>query len=484
MEKAMGKNDRNNHVDANGGTNPVGWRDKVQALIDANAHRRVNGRVAAHRTQEHNATVIFNAMKTLHALNHPVKDPYNLKDRHVQLLVDYWYEEGKAASTMRNDLSVLRKFFGWMGVRTLKEYLPDAPLHRIQVSSRPEGNRSKSWSKNGIDVEQKLQEAFAIDERFGMIVAMQLAFGYRRKETICIRPWVNDLRPRQNAFMMYERDGTKGGRMRLIPIEFPFQAWILDYVKERVAKRSNLGWPKTRRGDNATLIQNLERYKTCMKKLGIGRADVSVTGHGLRAEYTENCALLEGFVPATLGGKGNQMSRDDLRVRQIRVSERLGHSRPRITENYYGKFEEENTGDKSGSQPSPDTRGNDEDGGAPPVPKSGQSPEGEDGNVAPPVLTSGQSTPTSFMDIIGSYYDSMPAERERPDPSKPPVPGIGRFAAADPTRAATKKPARRGRQKGAVKMRPYDERQLRLPLKLQLPDSFTRVRKGGGNSNE
>jgi hypothetical protein len=61
--------------------------------------------------------------------------------------------------------------------------------------------------------------------RLGIIIAMQLAFGYRRKETISIRSWINDLRPPgKNAFKMYERNGMKGGTQWLIEIGFPFQA--------------------------------------------------------------------------------------------------------------------------------------------------------------------------------------------------------------------------------------------------------------------
>ncbi|MEM5383526.1 phage integrase N-terminal domain-containing protein [Paraburkholderia phymatum] len=225
------------------------WRSRVRAIVDANINKRVNGQVASLRTREHNRNVIKCAFETWHSkLNHKVKVPQNLTDRHIQVLVQYWYEEGKAASTMRNDLSVLRKFFGWMGkkgvVRPLEEYLPDAPAERIKIRNlKKRGNKSKSWSASGIDVEQKLQEAFAIDERFGIIVAMQLAFGFRRKETICIRPWVNDLREiGENSFFMHERDGTKGGRKRHIKLQFAFQVWILDYAKARTAKRATLGW--------------------------------------------------------------------------------------------------------------------------------------------------------------------------------------------------------------------------------------------------
>ncbi|MFP3648490.1 hypothetical protein SB822_57610, partial [Paraburkholderia sp. SIMBA_054] len=77
-------------------------------------------------------------------------------------------------------------------VKTLEEYLPDASPERIKVSAT--ARVTKSWSANGIDVEKKLEEAFAIDDRFGMMLAMQLAFGLRRKETILIQPWVSDQR--------------------------------------------------------------------------------------------------------------------------------------------------------------------------------------------------------------------------------------------------------------------------------------------------
>ncbi|WP_429364555.1 phage integrase N-terminal domain-containing protein [Paraburkholderia sp. GAS32] len=478
------------------GADADGWFSRVDAILKANLHRRVNGRVAANRTMQHNRTVIEHAFDTWHnKLNHKIKVPQNLTDRHVQVLVRYWYEEGKAASTMRGDLSVIRKFFGWMGkkgvVRSLDEYLPDAPPERIKVRGMgATGNKSKSWSEAGIDVEQKLQEAFALDERFGIIVAMQLAFGYRRKETIRIRPWLNDLRPLgQYAFMMYERDGTKGGRQRLIRIEFPFQVWVLDYAKSRISKRSNLGWPKTRRGDNATLKQNIERYKYYMKKLGIGRSDVSVTGHGLRAEYAENCGLLRGFVPASLGGKANQMSRDDLRILQRQVSENLGHSRERVTQqSYYGTFGKIDPKDATAEQPQSGQPENVDPAVASNTLMADASLQQPAGTLATAsqldrALAEAGEPPRGYLGIVGSYYISMPQRRERPDGSKPPVPGVGRLAAANANSATAKPKVAEGRRKGAMKVRPYDERQLRLPLKDWLP-TITRVTKGKAGTKE
>jgi hypothetical protein len=52
--------------DATLGDEPDGWRSRVEAILKANVHRRVNGRVASHRTVEHNKTVIFCAFDTWH----------------------------------------------------------------------------------------------------------------------------------------------------------------------------------------------------------------------------------------------------------------------------------------------------------------------------------------------------------------------------------------------------------------------------------
>lgn len=304
------------------------------------------------------------------------------------------------------------------------------------------------------------------------------AFGYRRKETICIRPWVNDLREiGENSFFMHERDGTKGGKKRHIKIQFAFQVWILDYAKARTAKRATLGWPRTRRGGIATLKQNIERYKYYMKKLGITRAEVNATGHGARAEYSENCLMLEGFVPATLGGKANQMSRDDLRIRSIRVSENLGHHRERVArDSYYGSPDED---DATPTDVSPDSGSTSSDGKTPAAELPAGLPENETGS---PVATGNQlekalaaagEAPRDFFGITGSYYRTMPSRRQRPDPSKPPVPGIGRFAFAKPANEKLKG----GASKRDGRPRQFDDRQLRLPLRDMFP-TIARVSRG------
>jgi integrase len=468
----MAKEKRDQEGGAQPATKEKGMHALLQEIINANGHKRIDGRVASNRTKQHNAIVIQKAFDTLHNVLRAPIQPHNLGDRHIAKLVQYWYEEGRAARTMRNDLSVLRKFAKWIGkpnlVRDIEEYLPHADPERLRV--KVTAKVSKSWSKAGVDVEKKLAEAFQLDERFGLIIALQLAFGLRRKEAICVRPWVSDQRDLgKDTFILYTRDGTKGGRQRLFAIEFPFQVWVLDYVKKYVGKRETMGWKRTAAKKVPTLEQNIEHYKYMMKKLGITKEDVSVTGHGLRAEYAENCALLEGFVPATLGGTADQLPPDELMNKRIRVSERLGHSRASVTASYFGSFGRVKPG-KSASTGSdteataqgeskPVTAGNQENAGAVAT-EAGQRSEVEAKKgdvVAPPPESKG------FLGIVESYYRSAPKGRELAD--TPPA-SLEDAQAVKP--AAKKGKAAKGGRANAKKkgVRTFDERQMRLPFKV------------------
>lgn len=120
-----------------------GWRERVNAIVEANINVRVNGKTASNRTVEHNKSVIKCAFETWRdKLGFKISVPQNMQDRHVQALVQYWYDQGKAPTTMRGDLSVLRKFFGWMERR-----VSCAPLRRICPRRQRSGLKSAACAK-------------------------------------------------------------------------------------------------------------------------------------------------------------------------------------------------------------------------------------------------------------------------------------------------------------------------------------------------
>jgi hypothetical protein len=344
---------------------------------------------------------------------------------------------------------------------------------------------------------------------------MQLAFGLRRREAVRMRPWVSDQRDLGKAALIVY-DGAKGGRQRMITIEFEFRTHVLDYVKQQIGKRDCLGWKKTIRGENATLEQNIDRYDYYMSQLGISKENCSVCGHGLRAEYSENCALFEGFTPATLGGTGDEFSPEEMRVRKKRVSERLGHSRVQVTNSYFGsttaaqkaaaqKAEAEKASVEKATQEATKAEGIAEPasmdanqpvsvavhevgtelapldaGAAANVPAGNKAERASsqfDGRETPEATpdTAGSQTAktgvaTQGAGLLGGYYKNAPSGRKHPNDLETKPARHAEADADDSSRAA--KDDERKRQSGSGKRPVVDERQLRLPLKDRLSATF------------
>lgn len=320
---------------------PGGWRRELQTLIDRHAGVRVNGNAASHRTRELTASVLFAVFGTLAGLGFKLQNPRNLGERHIEALVRHWHWQGRAVATMQNELSVLRKFSIWIGkkgmVRGLQDYLPEVPKAELQRTTGQVA--SKSWTGNGINIDEKIAQADALNERFGLMLRLALAFGLRRKEILMLKPWKCD----HGAYLaVYPNAGPKGGRARNVPITNSYQREVLDFVKARMPKGDAMGWKTTRRSKPATLEYNLKEYERRMEEIGITKSTAGVSGHGLRAEFAENAAMTnpeKPFVPPTLGGKADQMPAADLDQALSQVSELLGHSRPGVTSSYYGRFE-------------------------------------------------------------------------------------------------------------------------------------------------
>jgi integrase len=267
-----------------------------------------------------------------------------LKEEHVRRLVQQWYfSQKKKVNTIRTDLSILRKFAGWIGkpgmVKPVEVYLPDVDRATLVVSATL--TESRAWSTNGIDVEEKLNQAFRLNERFGLILLAQITFGLRMKEALCLRPWKAD---GGSGLNVYPGDGPKGGRPRFIPYLIPEQAVIINEIKARMKKIHRLGWERTRRGALSTLESNTKEYYARMEEIGITKKLAGVVGHGLRAEFAVNMARVKGFDPATEDYTGENPPWDELKSRIKEVSELMGHSREQIMASYFGAFKRDPSG--------------------------------------------------------------------------------------------------------------------------------------------
>lgn len=309
-------------------------RSHLHELLQRHAHLRINGAIASERTRQMAYDVLLSTFDRLHDLGYKLQDPRNIGERHVSALARSWHSEGLAPSTMRGYLSQLRIFSGWIGkdglVKSLPHYLPDVPRDKLKVKTVKK--QSKSWAEAGINVCEKIELASQLDWRFGLMVMAQVSFGLRRMEVLQMQPWKCD---QGDKFAVYK---TKGGRPRDVYIDTEVQRAILDLIKSKVKKHEHLGWTQRLDGGRATLQYSESRYNRLMAQLGITKELAEVTGHGLRAQFAENAALLRGLIPPTLGGTGGQMEKEDINLVRLQVSEKLGHSRVSVTGAYYGSF--------------------------------------------------------------------------------------------------------------------------------------------------
>jgi integrase len=313
------------------------WQQKVNEFMKSAGAFRVNGKKASERTQTLTKDVLCAAIRRLHDLGYKIQDPKNLGERHIQVLVtDWWYCKKKKIKTIQNDLSRLRVFYAMIGkpgmVGSVHKYLPDVDPELLKVRSAAQ--TTKSWSGNGIDLVAKFREVDEREPRLGLMLRLELGFGLRREEVLKCNPHAQDF----GQYLQVFPGMGKGGRWRNIPIASTAQRELLDYVKARVPKNKHLGWEYTRAGGAASLEQNIRRYENLMASFGFTKADAGVTGHGLRAQFAENHALLLGMLPPTMGGDAGQLNGADLGVLKVKVAQALGHNRPSVTSAYVGSF--------------------------------------------------------------------------------------------------------------------------------------------------
>jgi hypothetical protein len=131
-----------------------GWRGKLAALLATNGSVTSDKtKVASDLTHTKRAQVLFASFEELRKLGYKIKDPGNLKPKHMAALVDFWEKESQSPSTIQNKISVFRVFAGWIkkdGMIPAAESLVKTPgaATRSYVTKEPKG-----WTVNGVSLE-------------------------------------------------------------------------------------------------------------------------------------------------------------------------------------------------------------------------------------------------------------------------------------------------------------------------------------------
>ncbi len=304
------------------------WHEVLLALLDQHNHDHgVKAKTVAYKTQAERRRFLFAFFRELrHDPDKPFRlDPRCLRDRHIVLAVQRWVQRGLSAGTMQLYLSYLRVFAQWIGkpglVRGAENYV-DAPE---RIERRFAAEEDRSWTSCGLDIDQLIERVDQLDAHVGAQLRLCRAFGLRVKEAIMLQPHLAEV----DGHLEVTR-GTKGGRQRRVPIDSRLQREALEHARSCVRAQSGHMADPT-----LSLKQNYRRFFYIMESVGVARARLGVTAHGLRHQYANDTYESEAGVAAPVRG-GEAPDRDtDLRAR-LKVAKDLGHGRVVIASAYLG----------------------------------------------------------------------------------------------------------------------------------------------------
>lgn len=285
-------------------------------------------KIVSHETQEARKEHLTLAMRELRALGYKLESPYNLKQRHVQALAKSWESGGLSSSTIANRLSSLRALSSWIGKPGMVQKSVDYVRNPDSVQRMQATTEDKSWSAAGLNIDAMIGLIEQYDARVGLMVRLMKAFGLRRKEAVMFRPWKADL-----GLAIRVRDGTKGGRERVIPLETAEQRELLELAKSRVnGVNDHIGFPEL------NLEQAIRRVYYVFEKFGLTKRGLGVTAHGLRHEHLNNLYEAITGVPSPVRTTSvtATIDRHVHDVARARVSQEAGHNRLNISNAYIG----------------------------------------------------------------------------------------------------------------------------------------------------
>ncbi len=321
---------KNSEYRSGSGFIPKKLNNEIEVLLqkhkDLAAHK---DKKVGQGTQDKRRTVIKGFFADMWHLKFKVESVHNLKEKHLHAVFRFLEAEGQSPSTLQNKISIMRVFCEWIGkpgmVRDSSLYVEDkASVTRTMVA-----REDKSWEGKGVDIAQILETVRKKDKVVAIELELCLAFGLRVKEAMMLRPLA--CRDGDGPFI-HVREGTKGDRPRVIPIDNAIQRNVLDRAVEVMDKKTGfLG----KRGK--TMAQKRNHFYYVMKRCGVTLREKEITAHGLRHQYMQaSFKRMLGIEAPVKGGSLADVGPDEFHVASQKLMERAGHTRVTIGASYYG----------------------------------------------------------------------------------------------------------------------------------------------------
>jgi hypothetical protein len=213
----------------------------------------------------------------LYALGYTHLHATALKGRHVNALVRLWQTQGLTPGTLKNRMAALR----WWAEKVGRAWV-------LARDNTPYGIPDRQYVTQG----SKAQTLHAAtldqihDPYVRASVALQQAFGLRRKEAVKFQPGYADRGDR----LVLKASWTKGGKAREVPLRTPTQRELLDRVQQLAGQGSLI--PSQR-----TYVEHLRVYQRQTANAGLSKL------HGRRHAYAQQrYAALTGWPAPAAGG--------------------------------------------------------------------------------------------------------------------------------------------------------------------------------------
>lgn len=304
------------------------WNE-LYTLFKNNARQAARqSKIVGHETTARRKESITRSLRELRGLGYKLESVYNLQQRHVFALTKHWEARQLSASTLANRLSCLRLLATWIGKPGMIQKSVDFVSHPNLVRRQQAATEDKSWKAKGVDAMPLIRKVEEFDWRTGLQLKLMLAFGMRMLEAVMFRPIQADL-----EVVIRVRDGTKGGRERVLRVETEWQRKLLEYAKTKVSSpNQSIAHP------DMNLKQARRRFYYVCEKFGITKGHLEVTSHGLRTEnlcdkYEEVAGVPAPIRSANLAYDLDQATHD---LARMRVSQQAGHARLAISNAYIG----------------------------------------------------------------------------------------------------------------------------------------------------
>jgi len=276
-------------------------------------YRCKDGSFETRVARERQLTLIANQ---LHELGYKGMQANSLKPKHIQALVNRWFNEERSISTIKNRMSCLR----WWAEKVNKRNVIARSNDHYGI---PDRQFVSTESKAKLLPHDQLE--LVKDEHVKMSLKLQQAFGLRREEVIKIQPrWAD-----RGEYLLLKASWTKGERERTVPIRTARQIAVLKEAKILAGRGALIP-------SNRNYIEQLRIYERHNANAGLSKM------HGLRHAYAQKrYRELTGWRSPHDGGPNTKDLRPGQKIvdhrARMQISQELGHAREQITAVYLGR---------------------------------------------------------------------------------------------------------------------------------------------------